>query len=286
MTTRGSTEALEAGAGAAAVSGVGRGAAQQLSLVQMLRSIVHNEGPAALMSGWQASVMREMSYSAIRLGLYDEVKEVIAGESDNKFTFPMWKKMIAGGISGCIGAAIANPTDLLKVRAQALNPATGKPYYQYPNPWTAIAYIYRHEGGFSGLYRGVIPTTQRAALLTAAQLSTYDEVKYLLLGHGLLQEGLAAHFVSSAMAGLAVATATNPIDLVKSRYMNQAFDPVTGQPKTYAGVVDCLQKTVKADGLRGLYKGWLPCWLRIGPHTVITFICFEAMRKAAGIGAF
>jgi solute carrier family 25 protein 14/30 len=53
-----------------------------------------------------------------------------------------------------------------------------------------------------------------------------DEVKYLLLGQGLLQEGVAAHVVSSITAGLAVATTTNPLDLVKSRYMNQEFDKV------------------------------------------------------------
>jgi hypothetical protein len=29
----------------------------------------------------QACVMRELSYSAIRMGLYDEVKELLAGEA-------------------------------------------------------------------------------------------------------------------------------------------------------------------------------------------------------------
>jgi hypothetical protein len=74
--------------------------------------------------------------------------------------------------------------------------------------------------------RGVVPTTQRAIILTATQFSVYDEVKYLLLGHNLLEEGPAAHLVSSTLAGLAVATTTNPIDLIKSRIMNQKFDPV------------------------------------------------------------
>lgn len=49
--------------------------------------------------------------------------------------------------------------------------------------------------------------------------------------------------------------------------------------------MDCLRKTLAAEGLMGLYKGWLPNWLRIGPHTIITFAVFEAMRKAAGLSA-
>lgn len=253
------------------------------SAVSMVRSIWQTEGHAAFMSGWQASVMREMSYSSIRMGLYDECKEILAGAGDDKFTFPLWKKIVAGGFSGCIGAAIANPTDLLKVRAQAINPDTGKPFYSYPNPWKALGEIFRNEGGLAGLYRGVVPTTQRAIILTATQFATYDEMKYMLLRHDILPEGLASHLVSSILAGLAVATTTNPVDLVKSRYMNQPFDMVTGRGHLYSGVVDCLRKTVAAEGLRGLYKGWLPNWARIGPHTVITFLCFETMRKLAGI---
>jgi dicarboxylate transporter 10 len=50
-----------------------------VSAISMVRSILKAEGPAAFLSGWQASVMREMSYSAIRMGLYDEIKEVLAG---------------------------------------------------------------------------------------------------------------------------------------------------------------------------------------------------------------
>jgi hypothetical protein len=49
------------------------------SATATVRSILQQEGAAAFMSGWQASVMRELSYSAIRMGLYDEVKELLAG---------------------------------------------------------------------------------------------------------------------------------------------------------------------------------------------------------------
>lgn len=48
---------------------------------------------------------------------------------------------------------VAMFADLLKVRAQAINPATGKPFYNYPNPWKALGDIYRNEGGFAALYR-------------------------------------------------------------------------------------------------------------------------------------
>ena len=60
--------------------------------------------------------MREGSYSAIRLGLYEPFKEIF-GEKNNART-PLYKKVICAGLSGAIGSAIANPTDLVKIRMQ------------------------------------------------------------------------------------------------------------------------------------------------------------------------
>jgi hypothetical protein len=36
--------------------------------------------------------------------------------------------------------------------------------------------------------------------------------------------------------------------------------------KTYTGTFDCLTKIIKSEGLFGLYKGFIPNWMRIGPH--------------------
>jgi len=50
--------------------------------------------------------------------------------------------------------AVWLPADLLKVRAQAMDPASGRPFYSYSNKWVgAMIHIYQHEGGLSALYR-------------------------------------------------------------------------------------------------------------------------------------
>ena len=83
--------------------------------------------------------------------------------------------------------------------------------------------VFRAEG-LRGLYRGVGPTTQRAAMLTATQVPSYDHTKHTLLNAGLFEEGLALHAVSSMIAGVTTALVTSPIDLVKTRMMNQPLD--------------------------------------------------------------
>lgn len=59
--------------------------------------------------------MREGIYSTFRLGAYEPVKELLGASN---YHAPLWKKILAGGITGSIGSAIANPTDLVKIRMQ------------------------------------------------------------------------------------------------------------------------------------------------------------------------
>ncbi|ELR12925.1 mitochondrial carrier protein [Acanthamoeba castellanii str. Neff] len=167
------------------------GAAAQ-SKVGFLSHLLRTEGLSAFYKGLSASLMREASYSTIRMGGYEVCKTQL-GATDPATT-PLWKKIVAGGIAGATGAAIANPTDLVKVRLQADtgSHATGGP--RYKSTLHAFKEVYRTEG-WAGLYRGVGPTTQRAALLTAAQLSSYDHAKQALLRLGVVREdNLYAHF--------------------------------------------------------------------------------------------
>lgn len=191
---------------------------------------------------------------------------------------PIWKKITAGAISGTIGSAIANPTDLVKVRFQAIGP--GKPL-RYKNTFQAFAAIVRDEG-FRGLWTGVGPTVQRAAILTATQIPSYDHMKHTLINHEIMKEGVPLHIVSSFTAGFFAASTTSPVDVVKTRMMNQAKDS-QGRPKVYKGITDCFVKIIKHEGIFGLYKGFIPNWMRIGPHTIVTFFVFEQLRRLIGM---
>jgi hypothetical protein len=91
-------------------------------------------------------------------------------------------------------------------------------HWKYKGPFQAFGSIARTEG-LHGLFRGVGPTMQRAAILNAAQIPSYDHTKYALLDSGWMQEGMACHFVSSMTAGLVTAIVMSPIDLIKTRYI-------------------------------------------------------------------
>ena len=151
---------------------------------------------------------------------------------------------------------------------------------RYKGAFDAFIRISQQEG-VRGLWRGVGPTVQRAAIITAAQIPSYDHTKHTLLNRKIMHEGIRLHLVASMLAGLVCATVTSPVDVIKTRIMNQSIMGNGG--KLYTSTFDCLIKTIRTEGLFGLYKGFIPNWLRIGPHTIITFLIFEQLRLFAGL---
>jgi hypothetical protein len=240
------------------------------------RRIITHEGVKGLYKGLEASLLREGSYSAIRLGLYEPIKDVF-GAQDREHA-PLYLKIAAGATSGMLGSSIATPADLVKVRLQA--DQSGR-----QNVVSMFRQIYQHEGGIRGLYQGMGPNVQRAALLTASQVGTYDHAKHTLLNAGWFTEGLGLHAAASMVAGVAAALVTSPIDLIKTRLMNQAAASraASGAPaRVYDGVLDCAVKTVQREGVLALWAGFTAQWVRIGPHTIVTFMVFEELRALCG----
>ncbi|KAI5059219.1 hypothetical protein GOP47_0026044 [Adiantum capillus-veneris] len=243
-----------------------------------------DEGFTSLWRGTGAALLREASYSSIRMGLYEPFKMMLGG--DDQAHTPLWIKITAGASAGVIGSAVANPTDVVMVRMQAQRPAQ-VPFkgahagWNYGGPFQAFSSIARTEG-LRGLYRGLLPTMQRAALLNAAQAPSYDHAKHAILNAGIVGEGVTCHMIASMVAGLMSAIVISPVDLIRTRIMQQAVD-AKGHGMLYSSTFDCFWKTLRSEGPHGLYKGFVPVWLRIGPHTIVTFFIFEQLRKRLGI---
>ena len=253
----------------------------KISKADFVSAIIRKEGFLSLWRGLSASLLREATYSTLRMALYNPSKAIF-GLSKDPRNVPLWKMVGAGLVAGSIGASITSPFDLLKIRFQAAKAPKGLIA-------TGID-IYRLEG-FKGLYRGVSANVVRAAVLTASQLASYDQAKQSLKAHAGFEEGLLLHCTASFIAGAICATTTNPVvilslikDVVKSRYMNQTF--INGRGLLFLSPMSCLIETAKTEGIRALFKGWLPSWMRIGPHSIITFIVLEKLRYGLGLEPF
>lgn len=236
--------------------------------------ILQTEGASALFSGISATVLRQTLYSTTRMGLYEVFKQ--KWSDPNSGNFSLGKKIAAGLIAGGIGAAVGNPADVAMVRMQADGRLPISQRRNYKGVADAITKMSREEG-VASLWRGSSLTVNRAMIVTASQLASYDQIKEAILDRGVMKDGLGTHVTASFAAGFVAAVASNPVDVIKTRVMNMKVEPGTAPP--YSGAIDCALKTIRAEGPMALYKGFIPTISRQGPFTVVLFVTLEQVRK-------
>ncbi len=235
-----------------------------------LKSIIKNESVfSALWRGSLASSARELSYSTLRFGLYSPIKKALAPLYNNKKGEPLWSKILAGGLAGGIGSAIATPLDLLKTRAQAS---------QVPVSTTELARSIIRSDGLAGLWRGMSTTVSRAVIIGSVKLATYDEVKLSLAKVGFTS-GSGEQIVTAAIVtGLMVSLASAPIDFARTRFMSGTLP----NGERYRSGFHVL-RTIRPK--TAMYTGAGASWSRIAPYTILQFFFWEKLCGAFNIKA-
>lgn len=257
--------------------GLGSGRRYRGMLRTML-GIVQEEGLLQLWRGMLPALYRHAIYTGFRMSAYEQIRNRMQRDKDG---FSLWKKVLAGMSAGGFGQFMASPTDLIKTQIQ-MEGRRRLLGYQPRVEGTVDAFRkIVAQAGVLGLWRGCWPNVQRAALVNLGDLSTYDSVKAGLLEHTGLEDNSVTHCMSSGCAGLVGAIMGTPADVVKARIMNQPTDS-TGRGLVYKSSSDCLLQTVQGEGFMALYKGFLPCWLRMAPWSLTFWLSFEQIRRYSG----
>ena len=78
-------------------------------------------------------------------------------------------------------------------------------------------------------------------MIAGVMLPSYDFFKQTLLDGGLMGDTVSTHFLASFLAGIIGTLVTNPVDVVKSRMMNQmVLQKHTVHRHFYTSSWDCL----------------------------------------------
>jgi len=258
---------------------VGGGKTEYRGMIRTALGVVKEEGFFMLWRGMLPAIYRHAVYTGFRMSAYEEIRNQMCKK--DKHGFPLWKKVIAGMMSGGIGQFMASPTDLIKTQIQMEGKRRARGLPSRVDGMVDAFNKIVAEAGVLGLWRGCWPNVQRAALVNLGDLSTYDSVKSTILTNTNMEDNALTHSMSSGCAGLVGAIMGTPADVVKARMMNQPTDD-RGRGTVYKSSVDCLLKTVKGEGLRGLYKGFLPCWMRMAPWSLSFWLSFEQIRNRFG----
>lgn len=208
-----------------------------------------------------------MTYSTTRFGIYEYLKDRYLKPVSGGTKPPLPSLIAIASVSGFLGGIVGNPADVLNVRMQhdAALPAAER--RNYKNAFDGLIRMCKEEGPKS-LFRGVWPNSMRAVLMTASQLASYDATKGALMTYfpSVFQENSYTHFAASFTAGFVATTVCSPVDVIKTRVMSASHKDSLGK---------LMADVYRVEGVGWMFRGWVPSFIRLGPHTIATFLFLE-----------
>ena len=165
--------------------------------------------------------------------------------------------LLLGGTSGIIAKTTCAPLERVKIILQTQH-VSGVPEAQ---KFKGIADAFRRipaEQGIGAMWRGNFTNCVRY-FPTQAMNFAFKERYQKLFVRPKEEVGFARNFAGYLAAGGA-AGATSllvayPLDF---SYTRLAADVGSGEKRQFTGLLDCLKKIKKSDGMRGLYRGFAP----------------------------
>ncbi|KAJ7729660.1 mitochondrial NAD transporter [Mycena maculata] len=216
-------------------------------------------------------------------------------------TGPKWsaRSMIAGAGGGLIASVATCPLDVIKTRLQAQRAVQGHHTYEgILGKLHTVKSIFKHDG-LRGFYRGLGPTILGYLPTWAIYFAVYDGIK-TTFGEpplGLQRERLypaaqvkgyqpvmrehpwSLHILSAMTAGAASTICTNPLWVIKTRFMTQSRTEVR-----YKHTLDAALTIYRSEGASAFYRGLVPSLLGIA-HVAVQFPLYEQLKLWAQAGS-
>ncbi|KAK6626540.1 hypothetical protein RUM44_009013 [Polyplax serrata] len=126
------------------MSGKGSTEGINISMLKAMQKVITKEGYMALFNGLSASILRQLTLTTTRLGLYTIVVDKFTAEDGTPPS--VWLQINAGLLTGAMGAIVGNPADVALVRmsVDGANPPNER--YKYKGTFNAFRRIIKEEG--------------------------------------------------------------------------------------------------------------------------------------------
>eukprot|EP00930_Biecheleria_cincta_P031100 TRINITY_DN21578_c0_g1_i1.p1 TRINITY_DN21578_c0_g1~~TRINITY_DN21578_c0_g1_i1.p1 ORF type:complete len:325 (+),score=66.38 TRINITY_DN21578_c0_g1_i1:29-976(+) len=192
------------------------------------------------------------------------------------------RDLFSGMLSGFVCKIFEYPFDTIKVLEQ-----TGGS--QFNGPIDCFRKMVAERGALS-LYQG----------LSAPLVGSMMENASLFVSYGYIKKALAVNEEAATLAnpvpfwkllaagagsGFASTCVLTPVELIKCRLQAQLNTPAAGSSAqvVYKGPVDCILRTVQAEGVAGLWRGNLSTLAREVPGNMAWFGVYEAGMRGVQI---
>lgn len=137
-----------------------------------------------------------------------------------------------------------------------------------------------NEEGFRAFWKGNLVTIIHRLPYSSVNFYSYEHYKKLLQSIPCVssygenaRKDACVHFISGGLSGITAASASYPLDLVRTRLAAQR------NSMYYRGMWHALETIRREEGFHGLYKGLRATLLGVGPSIAISFTVYESLRS-------
>jgi len=243
-------------------------------MISTFKNLYAEEGMKAFWKGNGIACVRLFPYNAVQFASFNQLKLWL---SDEKGRLSAMNAMLAGSLGGIAATVVTYPTDMVKTRLTVSHADKSKAKYR--GMFDAFRVIAKEEGmlafykGMSTSVIGVIPfaggTFMSYEVLDRAWNKPKDKMTPL------------ENFINGCLAAAFAQTFSFPFDTIRKKLQAQSKTVSTEmRPDVeFNGMFDAFVKTVKKNGILGLWRGTSANLAKVAPYAGLMFMAFEACKR-------
>ncbi|KAI5840552.1 mitochondrial carrier domain-containing protein [Morchella snyderi] len=238
-----------------------------------LRQTIHREGFRGLYKGASPPLVGWMFMDSLMLGSLSNYRSLIKTNFyPRQERLPTLAQGVAGVMAGWTVSLIAAPVEHVKARLQVQYNARGnREGVKYRGPIDCIKKLYGSHG-LRGLYHGLSATLIFRTFFFF-WWGSYDLFSRYLSTHTTLSTP-AVNFWAGGLSAQMFWITSYPSDAIKQRIMTDNLDQ-----RRFRNWREAARGVYREAGLRGYWRGFLPCFLRAFPANAVALVAFEGVMR-------
>jgi len=189
---------------------------------------------------------------------------------------------LMGGVSAAVSKTAAAPIERVKLLIQNQDEMlkTGRLAEPYKGIGDCFSRVIREEG-FASLWRGNLANVLRYFPTQALNFAFKDQFKRMF-GYSKEKDGYAKWFAGNLASGGAAGACSllfvYSLDYARTRLANDNKAAKKGGERQFNGLIDVYTKTLKSDGIAGLYRGFNISCVGIIVYRGLYFGLFDSLK--------
>lgn len=224
------------------------------------RDVLQKEGMRYLWKGNYTNCIRIFPQYSINFAAFQFFNKKIETYIENQNA----KNFVSGSLAGLVAMSVVYPLETIRSR---LALQTNKSHYS----GLVDAFL---KTSIREKYRGLGMSLLGFAPYNGLNFAFFYYYKNIF--SNFIEAEDMVNLVAGGVSGMSAVSWTYPSDLVRRRLQLQGFDKSV--PK-YNGIRDCFRQIIRQEGIKGLYRGFGACYIKIFPTVGIQFWCFEKGKQ-------